>query len=250
MKRAALVGSVCALIGVVAMAWGGSTPEASRATTQDAHPPSPNVPLMNDHFELVTGVHAAIVSGDLEGAQRRARQLAEGAHPVEMPPAAAPYITALRRAAGRAAAANGDPEDVAAATAAMRAACGDCHRAVGTMPVMPRPPGSEVGGLVGHMLAHKTAADLMVQGLTIPSTAAWREGARMLETAPLDRGELPRDRKLTRAIAAEELRVHALASRAGEAPDQRSRIYVYSELLQSCSACHALHKGVWGPAPH
>ena len=65
----------------------------------------------------------------------------------------------------------------AASTAAMLAACGDCHRAAGTMPAPAAPAAPAVGGVVGHMLEHQRAVDLMVQGLTVPSTSAWNEGA-------------------------------------------------------------------------
>jgi hypothetical protein len=115
------------------------------------------------------------------------------------------------------------------------------------MPAMPAVAPPAVGGLVGHMLAHKAAADLLVQGLTVPSASLWEQGAAALGSAPLGRKELPADPKLTRAVAAHEDRVHELAERARSATDQRSRIYVYGELMQSCSACHGLHRAVWGP---
>ncbi len=59
---------------------------------------------------------------------------------------------------------------------------------------------------------------------------------------------MPRDAKLTSDILENEKRVHTLAERGLQASDTRSRIYVYSELLQSCASCHTLHGNVWGPA--
>jgi hypothetical protein len=44
---------------------------------------------------------------------------------------------------------------------------------------------------------------------------------------------LPADHKLTKALLAAEQSVHHLAERARAATDQRSRIYLYSELIQS-----------------
>ncbi|MBK5297662.1 MAG: hypothetical protein JJE40_10930, partial [Vicinamibacteria bacterium] len=38
-----------------------------------------------------------------------------------------------------------------------------------------------------------------------------------------------------------------MADRARQATEVRSRILVYSELIQSCGTCHALHGNVWGP---
>ncbi len=68
------------------------------------------------------------------------------------------------------------------------------------MPAPAAPIAPAVGGVVGHMLEHKRAVDLMVQDLTVPSTSAWNEGTA-----------------------------------------------IYSELIQSCASCHALHHKVWGP---
>jgi cytochrome c553 len=191
-------------------------------------------------------VHHALVAGDLEEARKHARALADSPDPQNLPPTAGPYLTVLHRAAGRAASAD-ELEDVASASAAMLAACGDCHRAVGIMPATPPVAGTEVGGLVGHMLEHQRAVDLMVQGLTVPSASAWREGTRALLSAPLRKGDLPRDSRLTREILELEERIHELADRGRLADDQRSRIYVYSELAQSCAECHSLHARIWGP---
>jgi cytochrome c553 len=76
------------------------------------------------------------------------------------------------------------------------------------------------------MRAHQQAVDLMVQGLTVPSALLWHTGAE--------------------GLAAEQS-VHRLAGRARAATDQRSRIYVYSELVQRCATCHARYGAVAGP---
>ena len=202
---------------------------------------------MQHHFRLVTAVHDAVIRGDLDTARRHARALENGEpDPQRFPPAAARYVEFMRRAAGRAAKAD-DLEDSASATAAMLAACGDCHRAVGTMPAVSAPPLPVVGGVVGHMLQHAHAMDLLAQGLVVPSTSAWKQGVSALESAPLRKGELPRDPKLTKKIRETEERIHELAERANEASETRGRIYVYSELLESCATCHSLHENVWGP---
>jgi len=202
--------------------------------------------FMQQHFVSVMNVHEAVIRGDLKTARTHARAVADRPAPPGLPEAAGPYLTAMQMSAGRAAA-DEDLEDVAAFTASMLATCGDCHRAVGTMPALARPASTVIGGIVGHMLAHKAAVDLMVQGLTVPSTTAWNEGVQQLRSAPLRRRELPKDAKLTRDILDNEKRVHSLAERGLQASDARSRIFVYSELLQSCASCHALHGNVWGP---
>jgi len=209
-------------------------------------PRSDRAAFMRQHFASVLNLHEAIIRGDLKTARTEARGIANRPDPPGLPAAARPFAESMRMAAARAAD-DVELENVAASAAAMLATCGDCHRAVGTMPAPFPPASTAIGGIVGHMLAHKAAVDLMVQGLTVPSTSSWNQGAQQLQSAPLRRSELPKDQKLTQEILAQEKRVHALAERAAAAPDVRTRIYVYSELIQSCANCHALHGNVWGP---
>lgn len=201
---------------------------------------------MRQHFELVTVVHEAVTRGDLTTARRQASVLADRPDPPGLPAGAAPHVATMRRAAARAGKAVG-LEDVAAATSAMLATCGDCHRAVGTMPAPALPASPSVGGQVGHMLAHQQAVDLMVQGLTVPSASLWQSGAEALERAPLRKVVAPKGRGLTGDVLAAEESVHQLAVRARVATDQRSRILVYSELVQRCATCHVRYGGVAGP---
>jgi cytochrome c553 len=255
LTRSVLSGGLFTLLlgGVAALGQTTGTPPADPSSKPSAPAPRPRVTsdedraaFMRQHFGEVMAIHHALVAGDLDEARKHARIVADSPDPQNLPPAAGPYLTVLHRAAGRAASAD-DLEDVASASAAMLAACGDCHRAVGTMPAMPAVAGTEVGGLVGHMLEHERAVDLMVQGLTVPSASAWREGTQLLLSAPLRKGDLPRDSRLTREILELEERIHELADRGRRVEDQRSRIYVYSELAQSCAACHGLHARIWGP---
>jgi cytochrome c553 len=202
--------------------------------------------FMQQHFAAIMTLHEAVTRGDLIESRRLASNIAAQPAPAGIAEALQPYVSSMRAAAQRV---SGDSklEDVAASTAAMLATCGDCHRAAGTMPAPLTPATPAVGGLVGHMLEHQRAVDLLVQGLTVPSTSAWNEGAGTLASSPLGGNDLPRDPELTRAVRAAETRVHELAQRASSADDTRSRIYVYSEIIQSCASCHTLHHKVWGP---
>ena len=98
------------------------------------------------------------------------------------------------------------------------------------------------------MIAHQAALDEMFRGLVVPSAASWREGALKLKTAPLHRGTLPNDPKLTRSILAIETRVHQEASRALKADNPSTRATIYADLITQCAGCHSLHRKVWGPA--
>ena len=205
------------------------TPRADRAA------------FMRQHFDLAMAVHEDLVRGELEAARQKASALAGRPDPQDLPDAAAPYLATMRLAAARAAAAP-QLEDLAAATAAMLATCGDCHRAVGTMPSNALPPSPTIGGQVGHMLTHQQAVDLMVQGLTVPSAWLWQQGAVALEQAPR-KAVSASNQKLSKDLLEVERSVHYLATRARSAEDQRSRVYVYSEVALSCATCHSRRKG-------
>ena len=148
---------------------------------------------MQQHFAAIMILHQAVTSGDLTESRRLASNIAAQPAPAGIAEALQPYVSSMQAAAARV---SGDTtlEDVAASTAAMLAACGDCHRAAGTMPAPAAPAAPAVGGVVGHMLEHQRAVDLMVQGLTVPSTSAWNEGAATLASAPLRGKDLPATR--------------------------------------------------------
>jgi mono/diheme cytochrome c family protein len=236
------------IVSVVAALLAGHAAIASTPAGQD--PQRGQAPdraaFMRQHFAAVMTLHEAVTRGDLSESRRIASDIAARPAPEGIAQALEPYVTSMQAAAQRI---SGDSrlEDVAASTAAMLATCGDCHRAAGTMPAPASPTSPAVGGLVGHMLEHQRGIDLMVQGLTVPSTSAWNKGADSLASAPLQGKDLPRDPELTRAVRSAEVRVHQLAEGARNADDTRSRIYVYSELIQSCATCHTLHHKIWGP---
>ena len=209
-------------------------------------PSADRAAFMRQHFGTVMAVHEAVIRGDVAAARDQARALVDRPDPPGLPAAAAPYLATMRAAAAGLATVD-ELENAASATASMLGLCGDCHRAIGILPATGPPQTSAVGGAVGHMLAHKRAVDLMVEGLTMPSASAWRQGAEALGSAPLRREALPRDAKLTKEILDAEQWVHELAGRASQATDVRTRIYVYSELIESCGTCHGLHGNVWGP---
>jgi hypothetical protein len=218
----------------VAAQSGTRTPSADRAG------------LMQHHFALATAVHDAVIRGDLQTARAQARALADAPAPADLPASAGPFLERMQNAARRGAGST-TLQEIAWSASAMLGACGGCHRAVGTMPAVASAPVRNVGGTVGHMVAHKAAVDQLVEGLIIPSTTAWNAGADALRTAPLRRKELPADPKLTKEILAGEGQIHALAERARQATEPHVRVELYGEIIQNCSSCHALHANVWGP---
>ena len=237
--RRALLG----VIGASALMLPGVVPSAQKPVPLNEG----RAALMRDHFTSVTAVHDAVVWGDVAAARSHARTIAERDVSEKMPPSALPYLDVMRTTAARAAASN-ELDDIASMTGAMLALCGDCHRAVGLRPaVAAAPKEPTVGGQVGHMLAHKQAADLLVEGLTVPSESTWTRGAQLLSNAPLHRADLQLGAKVAREVLDKEREVHGVAKRAATANDVRARVYYYSEIVQSCGTCHSLHPSVRRP---
>jgi cytochrome c553 len=230
----------CRVVVLTATVWivAGQPAGAAGQTTTPAAGMAP-------HFQDVTAVHEAVIRGDLEGARIAAAALAK--RDVTGSPATAANRDALKSLAGRVAA-SPDLAAAAAATGLMLGACGDCHRASGAMPVPSVPDRPALGQTVGHMLDHQRAADQLMQGLVVPSSTLWNQGAQTLRTAPLSTGKLPKDPKLTSDIAAGEQRIHQLADQAAGTSEPQARATIYGQMLGACANCHALHKNVWGPS--
>jgi mono/diheme cytochrome c family protein len=244
MKRLPLLLTACAMLAVVAS---GVRLVAERpAVPAEAQGSSQADAAMRHHFAETMRVHDAVVRGDVPAARRVAGELAGRDFP-GLPGNAGPHLAAMKDAA-RLVASSADVASASAAAATMLGACGECHRAVGAMPAVAVTPLKPVGDTVGHMLAHQHAAELLVQGLVVPSSATWHQGAQELRTAPLKRSKLPKDRKLTSEIVAGEARLHELADQAAGSTSTAARTEVYGQMVATCASCHAVHANIWGPA--
>lgn len=214
-------------------------------------PPEPPISAeaeyMRAHFNQALVVHAAVSRGDLAAVAPAARVLADQ-DPASLPAGSASHVDAMKQAARQAVEAT-DILAAGQATARMLMACGNCHRALGTMPALASRARSPVGGVVGHMVDHQIAVDLMLQGLVVPSDSLWRQGTRAMATAPLHPRELPVDSAVRRELAPIEERVHRLATDAVQADDPFARAGFYGQMLAGCADCHKRHAKVWGPKP-
>ena len=239
-RQAVAVAAGALLVGAAALT-------ASTTAARQAKPSNPQTAQhMREHFTKVREVEAAVIRGDLEAVRAPAEWLASHESTLELDKASASQVSVMRETAKRAADAK-DIKSAAAATAAMLAACGDCHRAAGVMPALMQAKPPVVGGTVGHMLQHQRAVDQMADGLIVPSTESWKQGAEALKAAPLRSGALPRDARLTREVAASEDRVHVLAEQASAAAEAQTRVNAYAQIISTCAQCHGLHGRIWGP---
>jgi cytochrome c553 len=201
---------------------------------------------MHEALGDVIATQAAIVRGDLDAMRLHARRLTTLAPPSGLPESAHRHVQSINAAAHDAIAA-ATPAGAAMAAARMLAACGHCHRAVGTMPAVSSPRLPTVGGTVGHMLEHQRAVDQLLRGLIVPSNQEWQTGARGLRASPLHARELPARAQLAPELLRVEEAVHRLAEDAVAAETADSRVRVYSTLLARCADCHGLHRKIWGP---
>jgi mono/diheme cytochrome c family protein len=230
-----LAGAAVVWVGLVASSFGAATPPAQASQTSASGPQ--RLAEMRHHFSDVILVHEAVIRGDLRSVGPPAQALASIATPAGMPAATAPFVAEIRRAGQRAA----DAANLAAAaqaTVSMVTACAGCHRAAGVMPAASRSIGHDVGGIVGHMLEHQRAADMLLIALMMPSATEWRQGADSLRVAALLPFKFPSDPKLTKDIRALDLRVHQIADRAIDAETADERARVYTDLLTTCAQCH------------
>jgi hypothetical protein len=235
---------------VVASAVAALSAAGRPASARDVQAVKPNVERaahMQVHFSQVMTVHEAVIRGELAAVRAPTTWLAEHEAPSSLPAGSAPFVAEMRRAARRTAQASTVLE-AALGTADMLKTCGDCHRGVGTRPVVGQTIAPELGGLVGHMLAHQRAADQMLQGLVEPSGAAWRAGADGFSAAPLRSERLPDHAGLTRELVASERRIHELAAQAAKVDDSGARAVFYGQIIARCADCHAVHRKVWGPS--
>lgn len=224
-----------------------STPAAGRGDDGQITPSRTRALLMHRHFDAAIAALDAVMRGDLSAAKANARIVITLPAPGDLPASGTPHLEALRGQAERASKA-ADLEQAAAATASMLAACGNCHRTVGTMPAYATPPEPTIGGILGHMKQHSVAAELLAQALTTPSSSLWTQGAEALQNAPLKRADLPDTANISRAALADEARIHGLSTRALATKDTPGRVQIYAELIVSCSTCHGAN-GHAGPMP-
>jgi mono/diheme cytochrome c family protein len=183
---------------------------------------------MFDHFSRAGHVQTALILGDLNGARRPARWLAESA---DFPDGGDAWVDQLRRSA-RAVVEASSVDQAADAAGEMAASCAGCHGELGG-PRFGTGPGVEEGGTVAsHMVRHLWAMDRMWEGLIGGSDEAWDRGARVLaDQEPEVRiPGGPSTAALARSL-------HREASSAMDAVPER-RPAAYASLVKTCAACH------------
>jgi cytochrome c553 len=199
-------------------------------------------PHAEGYFAAARQLHAAVIKANLQEIKTRAWWLTEHLGPVPAP--LERYREATTREATTLMEAT-DPAIAFAPAAALFASCGDCHQAAAVAPPIAWPSLPDSPFIVGHMARHQGAADLMLQGLVVPSGTAWAAGAEQLIEAPLIPGEFPVSTRIGRLMSEIEKHVHARAATAARASDRQTRVREFGALLDLCANCHARHTTLW-----
>ncbi len=198
--------------------------------------------------DRVRSLNTAVIHGDLAAVRDAATWVSAHAEPAALPGGTEPLLGRLREAATAVIRA-GDVAGAATAAARLSASCGGCHEAASVTPTFPRATPPAFGSIAGHMVRHQDAADLMLEGLIVPSAAAWTRGAGQLSEAPLKAGDFPVSDRVGALMSEIETRMHAHAADAATATDTPGRTRAYSRLLAICAECHTRHTTLWDPRP-
>lgn len=200
---------------------------------------------LESHMQLnfLLGLQArdAIIQGNLPLAQKRASDLAGADYSKALPEHWIEDVQDMQSAA-RDVAKAADLAEASRHLARLAASCGDCHARLTNRPRdAEQDHGFSAKGpedLQTRMARHERAADGLWFGLTLPSDASWRTGARALIEAPLSAPEVD-GQPIDPAADARMESVRDLGRRALEAEQQSDRVAVFGELIGSCTRCHA-----------
>jgi mono/diheme cytochrome c family protein len=198
--------------------------------------------------DRVRAIERAAIHGDLGAAREAATWLAEHATPSPLFDGTRPLVARLTEATLAVARAT-DVAGTVTATADLVASCGSCHDAARVTPVFPRTTPPPFESIAGHMVRHQDASDLMLEGLILPSRAAWTRGAGQLREAPVKPGDFPVSDRIGALMSEVEKRLHAQAGDAAKASDAPSRTRAYAAILTTCAECHTRHTTLWDPRP-
>ena len=214
------------------------------ATAQERSSPS-RVAFMRGHLAEAIPLHDAVARGDLAAARTHATVLLSQHSEVQFPTGSVVYFELLKQSATNVTEAR-TIEEAGRSAATMLSRCGQCHQATHVSIPMSPTPESRIGGVVGQMMDHQRAADLLLEGLVSPSESQWRAGADAFARTRLEPRDMPSGKLAERARIANVL-LQSLATAASEARRPPDRVQVYGRILATCSRCHQEHARIWGP---
>ena len=189
---------------------------------------------MREHFTQAEVIRHAVVSGKPRDAVQPALALAGSADLANLPAAWRASLERMRTASRRVQNSS-DLAEAAAGTADIGVACGGCHESQGG-------PKADVGeapasgnSVVSRMARHSWAMERLWEGLFVPSSAAWKAGAKALQGEPFPSEVLERGGVYGRSAAKD---FKSLSAQAALRETPKDRAALYAGLLGTCATCH------------
>jgi len=211
-----------------------ATAEPAPANKKPAEQGTPLEQLMHQHFKQAEEIRHAVVSGKLNNAVQPALSLGNTAENSDLPKAWRPSLERMRTAASRVQNSS-DLAETAAGTADIGVACGSCHEGQGGPKVTVGEAPAVGTTVVSRMARHAWAMERLWEGLFVPSSAAWKAGAKALQGDPFPPEVLERGGVYGRTAAKD---FKSLAAQAPAKEASKDRAALYAGLLGTCATCH------------
>lgn len=192
---------------------------------------------MREHDRHGAALRDAIARGDLDGAHREAKVLADWRIEGTIDATWRKNLNAMNFAAAHVEAAR-DIDAAARALGTLARTCGECHASLaGPHAVVGEPP-TATEGATAEMRRHQWAAARLWDGLVVPSDDAWKAGTSVLADAPLEPEALTPQQSPAPRVGTLARAVHDRAHKAEAAASPFERARAYGELMTSCADCH------------
>jgi cytochrome c553 len=190
--------------------------------------------MMRAHFKDALLIRQAVIAGKPEEAVEPAKVLSVIESLDDLPPGWQSFVERMQQAARHVVHGAGMAQ-VAAATADLGVACGQCHRQQGGPTFSNEPPPADGPSVEQRMKRHVWATERLWDGLVIPSNEAWTIGSRALVDSPFPEEVLKPGGAPARSAAADFQKLVAQAP-AKNTAEQRAALY--AQLLVTCGTCH------------
>ena len=211
-----------------------ATSESAAASPKAAPAGSPMAQLMREHFKEVEAIRHAIIAGKPHDAVQPAVALSGSVDVAKLPAGWRPPMERMHAASIRVQNSS-DLAEAAAGTADIGAACGACHETQGgPKPNLGAPPPAG-DSVVSRMARHSWAMERLWEGIYVPSSAAWKLGAKALEVDPFPPEVLDSGGVYARSAAKD---FKALAVQTPLKESSKERVALYAGLLGTCGTCH------------
>ncbi|MCP4448441.1 MAG: hypothetical protein GY811_24325 [Myxococcales bacterium] len=193
---------------------------------------------MHMHFDDITAIQVALVSGNVVAARELAKKFREGFQG-EKPQGWGPYIE-RSVASAEMLEVTDDLHMAARIAGTMAGTCGDCHRdqEINVVEHAAIAPPRNDDRFSDFMIQHRWAADRMWEGLIGPSDEAWRAGALALAGTEITREDIAERLLLTPEIERLLVQIRKDAAAASSVHGADMRQELYGSFLAGCASCH------------